>query len=120
MTVYVDNMYQLPMGQFGRMKMSHMIADTEAELHVMADKIGVQRRWFQKKPSGDHYDIAMSKRALAVAAGAKEITIQQCCAICHCLKHGLDYAHEPERALMLHRSWMKELAARPAVGESCT
>jgi hypothetical protein len=52
------------------MKMSHMVADTEAELHAMADKIGVARRWYQ----GDHYDIAMSKRTLAVENGAKEIS----------------------------------------------
>jgi hypothetical protein len=58
------------MGKFGRMKMSHMIADSEEELHAMADKIGVARKWYQ----GDHYDIALSKRALAVEYGAKEIT----------------------------------------------
>jgi hypothetical protein len=32
----------------------HMIADTEAELHAMAARIGVARRWCQ----GDHYDRA--------------------------------------------------------------
>jgi hypothetical protein len=58
---------------FGRMIMCHMIADTEAELHAMAARIGVARRWYQ----GDHYDIALSKRALAVAAGAREITWHQ-------------------------------------------
>jgi hypothetical protein len=72
MTVYVDDMK----AKFGRMVMCHMIADTDAELHAMADKIGVSRRWHQKPPkaSSSHYDIALSKRALAVAAGAKEIT----------------------------------------------
>lgn len=73
MVVYVDDMHKAPMGRFGRMKMSHMIADTEAELHAMADRIGVARRWYQ----GDHYDIALSKRALAVAAGAVEVTLKQ-------------------------------------------
>lgn len=55
------------------MKMCHMIGDTEEELHAMADKIGVARKWYQ----GDHYDIALSKRALAVEAGAVEITLRQ-------------------------------------------
>lgn len=64
-TVYVDDMQ----AKFGRMIMCHMIADTEAELHAMAGLIGVARRWYQ----GDHYDIALSKRAQAVAAGAREI-----------------------------------------------
>jgi hypothetical protein len=68
-TVYVDNMR----AKFGRLVMCHMIGDTEQELHEMADKIGVARKWYQ----GDHYDIALSKRALAVAAGAVEITLRQ-------------------------------------------
>lgn len=70
MTVYVDDMR----AKFGRMVMCHMLADTEAELHAMADKIGVARRWYQVKASAPHYDIALSKRALAVQAGAVEIT----------------------------------------------
>lgn len=53
--------------------MCHMVADTEQELHAMADRIGVARRWYQ----GDHYDIALSKRALAVQSGALEITVMQ-------------------------------------------
>lgn len=78
MAVYVDNMHMMPLGQFGRMKMCHMIADTDEELHAMADRIGVNRRWHQNSgPSGSHYDIAMSKRALAVEAGAIEITVRQ-------------------------------------------
>lgn len=78
MTVYVDDMR----ASFGRMVMCHMIADTDDELHAMADKIGVARRWWQRPPAHDsHYDIALSKRALAVAAGAVEITWRQCAAM---------------------------------------
>ncbi len=73
MTVYIDDMHKAPIGKFRRMKMSHMIADTEEELHAMADKIGVARKWYQ----GDHYDICMSKRTLAVQLGAREITMKQ-------------------------------------------
>lgn len=72
MTVYIDDMYKRPMGQFGRMKMSHMIADSEDELHAMAQKIGLARRWYQ----GDHYDVAMSKRALAIEYGARAIPLK--------------------------------------------
>ena len=79
MTVYVDDMYRYPMGQFGRMKMSHMIADTDEELHAMAQRIGVARKWHQAPPRHDsHYDIAQSKRAEALAAGAVPITLRQC------------------------------------------
>ena len=59
-------MYKYPMGRFGRMKMSHMLADTEDELHAMAQSIGIARRWYQ----GDHYDVAMSAREKAIAKGA--------------------------------------------------
>jgi hypothetical protein len=73
MTVYVDDMHKHPMGRFRRMKMSHMIADTEEELHAMASKIGVARKWFQ----GDHYDVCLSMRAKAVSLGAQEITMRE-------------------------------------------
>ncbi|RWX67463.1 DUF4031 domain-containing protein [Mesorhizobium sp. M2A.F.Ca.ET.039.01.1.1] len=77
MSVYVDNMR----APFGKMVMCHMWADTRAELFAMADRIGVQHKWFQRPPgtglpgmdaSWEHFDIAQSKRALAVAAGAIE------------------------------------------------
>ena len=86
MTVYVDDMYLYEMGKFKRgprtYKMSRMIADTLDELHAMAAKIGVDRRWFQDKASGPHYDITMTKRALAVKAGAVEITLRQSACMC--------------------------------------
>lgn len=68
MSVYVD----VSIHKFGRMVMCHMIGDTPDELHAMADKIGVDRKWFQLPPHFPHYDIAKSKRTLAVAAGAIE------------------------------------------------
>jgi hypothetical protein len=76
MTVYVDDMR----ATYGRMVMCHMIADSDDELHAMAARIGVARHWWQspQKTSGSHYDIALSKRQLAVAAGALEITWRQC------------------------------------------
>ncbi len=78
MPVYVDDMHLYPAGQFGRMKMSHLLADSDEELHAMADKIGVARRWHQAPPRHDsHYDIAMSKRAQALAHGAVSITWRQ-------------------------------------------
>lgn len=79
MTVYVDDMR----ARFGRMVMCHLVADTLDELHAMADRIGVDRRWYQGPPKTrrPHYDIALSKRALAVAAGAQEITMRQTPAI---------------------------------------
>ncbi len=82
MTVYVDDLYLHPMGQLGQMKMSHLVADTEEELHAMADKIGVARRWFQQKPSGDHYDVALVKRSLAIRHGAVAVTVRTLALMC--------------------------------------
>lgn len=73
MAVYVDDMR----AAFGRMIMCHMIADTTEELLSMADKIGVNRKWIQY-PNGprEHFDIALSKRALAVKNGAIEVDMR--------------------------------------------
>lgn len=85
MTVYVDDMR----ASFGRMVMCHMVADTLDELHAMADRIGVARRWYQGPPKTrrPHYDIALTKRALAVQAGAKEITWREAAAITRTQQH---------------------------------
>lgn len=79
MTVYVDDMYRSPVGQFGRMKMSHLLADTTDELLAMAREIGINPKWIQHPGTRDeHFDIAISKRAAAIAAGAIPITYRQC------------------------------------------
>ncbi len=78
MSVYVDDMA----APFGNMVMCHMWADSDDELFAMADRIGVQRKWIQGHPvlsfgkhrnaSWVHFDIARSKRALAIKFGAIE------------------------------------------------
>lgn len=71
MSVYVDNMR----APFGRMKMCHMFADSTGELVAMADAIGVARKWIQfPGTSREHFDVALSKRALAIANGAREVS----------------------------------------------
>ncbi len=71
MTVYVDDMD----APYRRMIMSHMVADTDEELHAMADRIGVQRKWHQKAGTHQsHYDICKEKKALAILYGAKAIS----------------------------------------------
>ncbi len=72
--VYVDDMAQ----PYGRLVMYHMLADSSEELLAMADKIGVARRWLQRPGEpGEHFDVCQTKRALAVKAGAVEITWRQ-------------------------------------------
>lgn len=78
MSVYVDTLLH-----FGWSKgpSCHMIADTLDELHVMADKIGLKRSWFQNKPTElcPHYDLVASKRKLAVQNGATELERKEYC-----------------------------------------
>ena len=80
MSVYVDTARHPFRGYI----MCHMIADSLDELHAMADKIGMERRWFQAPPkaSHPHYDIPESKRAKALVLGAREV----------CQRGGLHYA----------------------------
>lgn len=70
MSVYVDEPIYPFQGKNGRkMMMCHMVADTLAELHAMAEQLGV-RRHFQAHTRYPHYDICKSKRAQALALGA--------------------------------------------------
>jgi len=81
MPVYIDDMYKISLGQLGRMKMSHMMADTTEELLAMCDKIGVQKKWIQDKGTKrEHFDVAMSKRKLAIENGAIEVPMRILCA----------------------------------------
>ena len=74
MTVYVDDMR----ARLGRMIMCHMVADTTDELLVMADQIGVARKWIQHAGKHtEHFDISLGARAKAVRAGAVEVTRRQ-------------------------------------------
>jgi hypothetical protein len=68
MTVYVDDVRH----RFGRMIMCHMWADSLEELLEMADRIGMNRRWLQQPPKASwvHFDVSLSLKAKAIAAGA--------------------------------------------------
>ena len=74
-------MYKILLGQFGRMKMSHMMADSTEELLAMCDKIGVQKKWIQDRGTkSEHFDVAISKRKLAIENGAIEVPMRILCA----------------------------------------
>ena len=82
MAVYVDDFYKTG-AKIGRMKMSHMIADTKQELIEMAEKIGVNKKWIQHEGTHkEHFDICLEKRALAIKLGANSITYRQLGTMC--------------------------------------
>jgi hypothetical protein len=68
----------VPMWPYLNWTMCHMVADTEEELDEMAKKIGLRLAWKQgneERKKGTvgalvHYDIAESKRRLAISNGA--------------------------------------------------
>ena len=96
MTVYVDDA-RIP-ARVGRLSStwSHLIADTQDELHEFASRLGLRRSWFQDptktgkpfkaKPGSRaaqnwHYDVTEGKRRQAVALGAVEVTSREALAI---------------------------------------
>lgn len=70
MTVFVDE----SIFPFRGTLYCHVWADTVAELHAAAAKVGLRREWFQEPPkaSWHHYDCAPRIRADLVARGAVE------------------------------------------------
>lgn len=71
MAVYVDDM-RLP-ARVGRIqaRWSHLMADTDDELHAFAASIGLRRGWAQYPGTWrSHYDVTDSKRTQAIRAGA--------------------------------------------------
>jgi len=73
MAVYVDNAKH----PLGRMKMCHMIADSEAEVHAFAKKLGLSEKWFHAW----HYNLCQSKRDLAIMLGAIPVDTRSIVAI---------------------------------------
>lgn len=74
MTVYVDDMRMR--ARVGRIeaRWSHLMADTDEELHAFAARIGLRRRWAQHPGTAlSHYDVTDSKRTQAIRAGAVPI-----------------------------------------------
>ncbi len=87
MTVYVDDVF-IP-ATVGRCtsRWCHLFTDQDdqAELHALAERIGLRRSWFQPGRNGDviaaHYDVTEGKRREAVRAGAVEIAWQDAAAM---------------------------------------
>ncbi len=78
MSVYVDQLQQTtPSLRWPYHQTCHLVADSLNELHLMAARLGLRKRWFQNQASLPHYDLTSNKRALAIRLGAREISWQQ-------------------------------------------
>lgn len=75
MTVYVDS------AQYLRGKticlFCHMIVDSNEELHVFAESIGIKRCWYHSSARYQHYDLNETQRRSAINAGAIEGSAKQ-------------------------------------------
>lgn len=85
MAVYVDKIFLWPAdlvkdSQARRLTLKnggqwcHMWADTPEELHDLAERIGLKRKWAQHEniPHKLHYDLTPARRVKALKAGAVE------------------------------------------------
>ena len=80
MTVYLDDWRQpAHLGPVDD-RWSHLVADTDEELHAFAERLGMRREWFQgrtARPHHAHYDVPERARAEALDNGAVEVTWRQ-------------------------------------------
>jgi hypothetical protein len=74
-SVYVDTLQEWGWKMYGRTVAScHMIADSLAELHSMASKIGLLPHHVQTSALGNvHFDLTATRRAKATKLGAVEL-----------------------------------------------
>ena len=77
MPCYVDTVRHYPDAGLRFTDFCHLLADTRAELHVMAAALGIPERIFQDHPWRWHYDLPEHIRVDAVAQGAREITMHE-------------------------------------------
>jgi hypothetical protein len=79
LVTYPDTVIKPAARRFGN-RWCHLTADSEAELHALAARIGVPRSAYQgdyPRAALRHYDLIPSKRRLAVKAGAIEVDARE-------------------------------------------
>jgi len=76
--IYVDEPIYARAGvKKPRVLYAHMVADTIAELHEFAEKIGVKKHFFHKSPAAHHYDINSTQWEKAIREGAKRVSSRE-------------------------------------------
>jgi hypothetical protein len=72
---YVDTVRDYPDAGLRHTRFCHLLADTRAELHTMAEALGIPSAYFQDHPWRWHHDLPEPLRARAIELGAVEITM---------------------------------------------
>lgn len=75
MSCYVDTVRSYPRAGLRFTQFCHLLADEHAELHEMADRLGMPQRFFQDHPWRWHYDLPEHLRAEAILFGAREVDL---------------------------------------------
>ena len=99
MNVYVDCARHPFKGHI----MCHMTADSLSSLHIMADRLGMKRDWFQRPPKArfPHYDIPQARRIMAIEYGAIEVNERT--SLYFAARLGLEWASQQGNAPLLAR-----------------
>jgi hypothetical protein len=63
----------------------HLWADSFEELMDFAQAIGMKREWLQKNSRVPHFDLIPTKRVMAIAKGAQEMSLKEWLKKQHCL-----------------------------------
>jgi uncharacterized protein DUF4031 len=87
---YVDALREYPEAGLRFTRFCHLLADTRAELHAMADALGMPHQYFQDHPWRWHHDLPEPLRARAVELGAQELTLHEVGALLRRRKAELD------------------------------
>ena len=77
MACYVDAVHAYPGAGLRFTEYCHLLADTREELHLMADRLGLPRRFFQDHPWRWHYDLPAHLRPRAIELCARELTMHE-------------------------------------------
>jgi hypothetical protein len=74
---YVDTVRSYPRAGLRFTEFCHLLADERGELHDLAERLGMPRRFFQDHPWRWHHDLPGHARPQAIALGAREVTMHE-------------------------------------------
>ena len=90
MATYVDSLFRFPgHPRFPWAQSCHLFADSEAELHALAQELGMKVEWSQIGRRGIlHYDLNPERRARAIELGALPLSRRESVAKWRSLRDG--------------------------------